>query len=130
MEAKINLVARVILGMIFLVFSLNFFFPFLPQPPLEEAGMNMMVALMGTGYFMVLLKITELISSLLVLTGRYTPLGILLLAPIVVQIFCFHLFLAPSGILLAVVLVLLEGYLGYAHFGKFRHLFFPAAEEN
>ena len=127
MVTRLSRGAQGLLGMTFIVFGANFVFHFLPMPPSTQAGGAMMGALFGTGYFLQFVKIVEIVGGVLVLTGRYTPLGILLLAPIVVQILLFHLFLAPGGMLMAIGLVALEAFLGFVHFDKFSHLFFPAA---
>ena len=88
--------SRVLLGLIFFVFGLNGFFNFLPQPPLPEAGLKFIMALVETGYMMKLVKTIEVIAGLLLLANIFVPLSLLLLAPIVVNIFLFHAILAPA----------------------------------
>lgn len=105
--------ARVLLGLIFFVFGLNGFLGFLPMPELPEAAGKLMGAFAETGYFFPVLKGTEVIAGALLLSRRFVPLALLLLAPVVVQIVLFHAFLAPAGMALPIVVVLLEGYLGF-----------------
>lgn len=88
--------SRILLGLIFFVFGLNGFFNFLPQPPLPEAGLKFIMALVETGYMMKLVKTIEVIAGLLLLANIFVPLSLLLLAPIVVNIFLFHAILAPA----------------------------------
>lgn len=98
--------SRILLGLIFFVFGLNGFFNFLPQPPLPEAGLKFIMALVETGYMMKLVKSIEVISGLLLLANIFVPLSLLLLAPIVVNIFLFHAILAPALGLPLFILVL------------------------
>ncbi|MEE8524872.1 MAG: DoxX family membrane protein [Thermoanaerobaculia bacterium] len=94
---KVAMIARYLLGLVFFVFGLNGFFGFLPPPEVPEgAAQAFMGGLAGTGYFFVLLKITETVSGALLLAGRYVPLALLLLAPVVVNIAAYHIFLDPT----------------------------------
>lgn len=110
---KVALIARIILGLIFFVFGLNGFFHFIQPPPMGEEAMAFMGALFATGYFFPVLKIFEIVSGALLLSGRFVPLALLFLAPIVLQIFLFHVFLSPdAGFPLAILVLILELYLG------------------
>ena len=78
------------------------------MPAMPNAAISFMMALGQTGYFFPVLKITEVVSGILLLTGMYVPLALVLLAPIIVQITLFHVFLAPDGLLMAIAIVILE----------------------
>lgn len=111
--SKLPLIARIILGLIFTVFSINFFVPFLPMPePTPEAG-AFLGALMDSGYMFYFIKIVELVGGIMLLIGICIPFALLLLAPIVVNIFLFHIFLDPAGFLMGLFIFLLELYLLY-----------------
>ena len=111
--SKLPLIARIILGLIFTVFSINFFVPFLPMPdPAPEAG-AFLGALMASGYMFYFIKIVELVGGIMLLIGICIPLALVLLAPIVVNIFLFHIFLDPAGFLMGLFIFLLEFYLLY-----------------
>jgi len=99
--------ARVILGLIFFVFGLNGFFHFIPNPEFNEPMGNYLSALRETGYFIVVVMIVETLSGLMILTGRFLPLGLILLAPVSVNIFLAHLFLGQPGLPLDIVIILL-----------------------
>jgi hypothetical protein len=99
--------AQLILGAIFTIFGLNGFLGFLPTPPMPEAASSFFGALAATGYMLPLIKGTEVLAGLLLLGNRFVPLALLLLAPIVVNIVAFHAFLAPAGLALPVLVVLL-----------------------
>ncbi len=112
---------RVLQGLIFCVTGLNGFLNFLPQPSTMPAGAGAFAeALLKTGYLFPLIMGTQLIAGALLLSNRFVPLALTLLAPIVVNIFAFHVFLAPSGIPPAVVVLALEVYLAWAYRKMFR----------
>lgn len=112
-------VFRVLLGLIFFVFGLNGFLGFIPQPPMEGAPAAFLGALIGTGYVFKLVKAIEVAVGLMLLTNRFVPLALTLLAPISVNIFLFHVVLAPPN---PVIFLVLLGniYLGWAYRDAFR----------
>ena len=116
--------ARVILGLVFLVFGLNGFFNFIPPPsgPVPEGAMALGGALMKSGYLFQLIKGTEVVVGALLLSNLFVPLALALIAPVIVNIAAFHLFLAPEGLGLAIALVALEIYLAWAHRAAFRSM--------
>jgi len=111
------LTARILLGLLFTVTGLNGFLNFLPRPtaPMPAGAVAFAGAMVQTGYLMPLLMATQLISGLLLLAGRFVPLALALLAPVVVNIVAFHLFLAPAGLPLAGLVLVLEVYLAWAY---------------
>ncbi len=111
---------RIGLGLVFTVFGLNGFLQFLPHPPVPEAAGSFLGALAATGYMFPLIKGTEVLSGVLLLSGRYVPLALTLLAPIIVNIVAFHLVLAPAGIGMALFVLALEVYLAWVHRSAFR----------
>ena len=122
--SKLPLIARIILGLIFTVFSINFFVPFLPMPePTPEAG-AFLGALMDSGYMFYFIKIVELVGGIMLLIGICVPLALLLLAPIVVNIFLFHIFLDPAGFMMGLFIFLLEFYLLYHYRSVFSNICF------
>lgn len=120
--SKLVAAARIALGLVFFVFGLNGFLHFLPQPPLPEAAVPFVTGLASAGYFFPLLKGTEVLASLLLLSGRYVPLALTVLAPIVVNIAFFHVVLAP-GLPMVVLLVGLEAFLAWSYRETFAPLF-------
>ena len=109
---KLPVIARMLLGLIFFVFGLNGFLQFIPMPELSEEGASFMGSLAGSGYFFPVLKLTETVCGVFLLTGRFVPLALTIIAPVVVQILLFHVALEPTGMPMAVLLVALTGYLG------------------
>jgi len=114
-------VARVLTGLIFLVFGLNGFLHFLPNPPsMPEREAAFAGALIATGYMFPLIKATEVVAGALLLANRFVPLALTLLAPIVVNIVAFHAFLGGAPNALVIGILLLEIYLAYAYRDAFK----------
>jgi uncharacterized membrane protein YphA (DoxX/SURF4 family) len=107
--------ARYAQGGIFLLFGLNGFLQFLPTPPMPEAAGNFAMALAATGYMFPLIKATEVVSGVLLLSGRFVPLALALIAPVIVNIVAFHAFLAPAGLALPAVLLATQLYLAWSY---------------
>jgi len=116
-------IARILLGLIFFVFGLNGFLNFMPPPPtgMPEGAMAFGEAMMKTGYFIPLLSGTQVIVGVLLLANRFVPLALIVIAPVIVNIIAFHVFLMPSGMMIPGLVVLLELYLAWT----FRNVFRP-----
>jgi uncharacterized membrane protein YphA (DoxX/SURF4 family) len=117
---KSPVVARVLLGLTFTVFGANKLFHFLPQPPISGPPAEFFGALFATGYMLPLIAVTEIVAGVLLLTGRFVPLALALLAPVIVNIVAFHVALAPSGMGPAIVALALELYLAWSYRDAFR----------
>lgn len=104
---------RLLLGAIFTLFGLNGFFHFLPAPPPEGAAAVFVGGLASSGYFFPLLKGFEVLAGVLLLSNRFVPLALTVLAPIVVNIVAFHAFLAPGGMAIGLLVSALGIYLAY-----------------
>lgn len=118
-NSKLPSIARITLGLAFFVFGLNGFLHFLPQPPMSGPPADFAGALFATGYMFPLIKGTEVAASLLLLSNRFVPLALAVLAPVLVNIVAFHAFLAPAGLVLPLVLLGLELYLARSYKGAF-----------
>jgi len=121
-RSKLPTVARVLMGVPFLVFGLNGFLHFLPTPPMPAAAGAFVGALAASGYLFPVLKIVEVASALLLLSGRFVPLALTLLAPVLVNIVAFHAALAPAGLAIPLVLLAAEIYLAWVHRDAFAPL--------
>src|SRR5689334_11419172 len=78
------------------------------NPPMPPAAAAFLGALMKTGYMLPLIWGTEILAGVLILFGIFVPLGLVMLAPVLVNIILYHIFLAPSGMGMAMVVCLLE----------------------
>jgi uncharacterized membrane protein YphA (DoxX/SURF4 family) len=124
---RIAPVARILLGLVFLVFGLNGFFQFLPMPPLAEKPGAFMGALAATGYMFPLIKGTEVIAGSLLLAGRFVPLALVLLAPIVVNIVAFHVVFTPGESAMSLIIAALTIFLAWAYRASYRGVLNPNA---
>jgi hypothetical protein len=113
---------RVLMGFIFFVTGLNGFLNFIPQPskPLPEGAIAFAGAMVKTGYLFQLAMGTQLLVGTLLLVNRFVPLALALIAPVIVNIIAFHIFLAPSGIIPGLVVLALEIYLAWAYRKAYR----------
>ena len=110
----IVIIARVLLGLAFVVFGLNGFLQFMKMPPPEGLAGDFIKAMFVSHYFYVVSAL-QVAGGLLLLIGRFVPLGLTLLGPVIVNILLFHIFLDPKGLPIALVvsvlaLIVLWGY--------------------
>lgn len=112
---KFPTVARIGLGLVFATFGFNKLVPFLPQPHVSGAPAQFFGALFATGYMIPLIAVTEIVAGLLLLRGRFVPLALTLLAPVIVNILAFHVFLAPAGLAVPALVLALELYLAWTY---------------
>lgn len=101
-----SLIARYLLGLIFVIFGANGFLQFIHMPPPTGLAGQFMGAIFMSHYY-VAIFLLQLVGGLLLLAGRYVPLALVLLGPVIVNIFLFHVFLAPAGLPMATVVVIL-----------------------
>ena len=101
-------IARYLLGLIFVVFSLNFWLHFMPipMPPEGSNAANFMGAIYMSG-FLTVVKVLELVSGLLLLAGKFINLALAILGPIVINIVLYHVVILGAGYGMAVVLCVL-----------------------
>ncbi len=91
------LVARILLGLIFLVFGLNGFLNFLHAPlPPGPAGQYLL--LLGPTIYMKFVCLVQIVGGVLLLSGQFIPLALILLGPVIINILLFHISLAPAGL--------------------------------
>jgi hypothetical protein len=101
-----TVIARLLLGLIFLVFGLNGFLHFIPAA-LPSGTAGQFVGALFVSNYLVVVFLFQLIGAILLLINRYVPLALTLLAPIIVNILLFHLLMALSGLPLALVVTAL-----------------------
>lgn len=113
--------ARVLMGIAFFIFGLNGFLNFIPQPktPMPQGAMDFAMALSNSGYMMQLVSGVQLLVGVLLLVNRFVPLALALIAPIIVGIITFHIFLLPATIGPGIVVLALELYLAWAYRAAF-----------
>ena len=100
-------IARLLLGIIFLVFGLNIFFHFIPMGPMPTGAMGQFAGALFSSHYIYVVGVFQVVPAILLLINRYVPLGLTLLAPVIVNIDLTHIFMAPSGLPMAGVVTLL-----------------------
>jgi uncharacterized membrane protein YphA (DoxX/SURF4 family) len=116
------LIARILLGLIFLVFGLNAFLQFLNMPiPTGLAG-QFIGALFMSHYLWVVAAL-QIIGGVLLLVGRFVPLALVLLGPVIVNILLYHLLLNPAGIGMALLVTILWFLVFFAYRQYFSGIF-------
>ena len=91
------LIARILLGLLFVVFGLNGFLNFIHGPmPTGVAGQYL--AVMGGTLYIHFVFVVQLVAGLLLLSGQFVPLALVLLGPVIINILLFHVSMQPSGL--------------------------------
>lgn len=118
----LTLIARLLLGLVFVVFGLNGFLNFIKGPmPTGLAG-QFVGALVLSHYFWVVAAV-QIAGGALLLVNRFVPLALVLLGPVIVNIICYHVFLNPSGAVPAAVVTVLWLIIFYAKRQYFSGIF-------
>src|SRR5438132_6533366 len=96
------IIARILLGLVFTVFGSNAFLHFIPMPPMSGPSGEFIGAMASTGYIYVV-GACQVLGGLILLIGRYIPLGLTLLGPVIVNILSYHIFMDPKCLPIALV---------------------------
>ena len=123
----VTLIARILLGLIFVVFGLNGFLQFIPMGPMPTGLAGDFIGALAQSHYFWVVAALQIIGGALLLINRYVPLGLVLLGPVIVNILLYHLFLNPTGILMAIVVTVLWFIVFYAHRQYFSGLFVQRA---
>ena len=117
-------IARYVLGLPLLVFGLNMFFNFIPQPKMElpPGAVAFSTALINSGYMMPMIGVTFLLVGVMLVTNRFVPLALALFAPFMVNSILFHACLEHTGLPMAAVFLALELFLAWSYRSAFRSM--------
>ena len=85
-----TIVARVLLGLVFVVFGSNIFLHFIPMPPLPATPAGDFSKALMQSHYIYVVGLLQVIGGLLLLIGRYVPLGLALLGSVIVNILLFQ----------------------------------------
>src|SRR5438094_1706969 len=111
-----TIIFRVVLGAIYLIFGLDYYFHFIPyQPNHTGAAAALKNGLMAAGYLYPMMKSIQIIGGIALIINRYAPFFAVVLFPISLNVFLFHTILVPSGWFMGVLLLFPNLYLGYAY---------------
>ena len=117
------IIARVLLGLMFAVFGSNAFLHFIPMPPMQGPAGAFIGALVSSGYIYAIAMLQVVGGLLLLIGGRFVPLGLMLLGPVIVNIMLYHIFLDTSGLAMAGAISILALFLLWAYRFKFPAIF-------
>ena len=109
MKNKILFGVSILFGLMFINSGLNKFFNYMPMPKdMPEKMMKVMGAFMEIGWLLPLIAIAEITGGVLFITNKFRALGAIILFPILVGILLTHIFIEPSGLPIAIVLLGIE----------------------
>ena len=117
------LIARLLLGLIFVVFGLNAFLQFMPMGPMPTGLAGQFIGALVQSHYMWVVAVLQIIGGVLLLVNRYVPLGLVLLGPVIVNILLYHLLLNPVGMGMAVLVTALWLIVFYWYRGAFSGIF-------
>ena len=123
----ILLIARLLLGLIFLVLGLNGFLNFLSMGPMPSGLAGQFIGALVLSHYFWVVAALQVAGGALLLVNRFVPLALVLLGPVIVNIILYHLFLNPSGAALAIVVVILWGIVFYGYRQNFSGIFVQRA---
>jgi uncharacterized membrane protein YphA (DoxX/SURF4 family) len=99
------LIARIIMGLIFVIFGLNGFLQFL-KGPLPPGPAGQFISVLMSTHYVWLVAGAQVIGGALVLANRYVPLGLAILAPVIVNILAFHALMSPAESQMAILVTI------------------------
>lgn len=109
MKKKILFVVSLLFGLMFINAGLNKFFNYMPVPEdLPESMMKAMGAFMQIGWLMPLVAVAEITGGILFITNKFRALGAIIIFPVLAGILLTNIFVAPSGLPIALVLLAIE----------------------
>ena len=113
-------IARYLLALVFIVFGLNGFLHFIPQPPPPSELAQQYFTVMFASHYLIFVFGLQLIAGVLFLFRRTVPLALTVAGPLIVNILLFHALMDPGGIVPGLVVTALW----FVVFWQFRAAFF------
>src|SRR6476661_6490893 len=110
-----SIIARYLIAFIFIVFGLNGFLHFLPQPPPQSEMVKQYVTVMVASHYLMFVFAFQLMAGVLFLFRRTVPLALIIAGPLIVNILLFHALMDPGGIVPGLVVTALW-FVIYWHF--------------
>ena len=113
------LVIRILMGLMFAFASIAFFFKLVDAPEPTGSVKIFNDGIAASIYLMPTVKVVELLCAIAFLSGRFVPLATVVLFPVNLNILLFHVFLEPSGLFMAILLMLGNLFLAYNYRDKY-----------
>ena len=120
-------IARILMGAIFVFFGANGLHPFLPMGPMPTGLAGQFFVVFFQSHWVMFVAATQVVGGLLLLVNRYVPLALALLGPVIMNIILYHALLNHAGAQLAVVVTILWLFLFYRYRANFAGLFVAKA---
>jgi uncharacterized membrane protein YphA (DoxX/SURF4 family) len=122
----LTVIARILLGLMFVLFGSNFFLNFIPMPPPPPGLAGDYFKVFASSGYMYVVGAIQLISGLLLLIGRFVPLALTILAAMIFNIWTFHILMDPKGLFpMAILAVVLELFLVWSYRDRFAGILRP-----
>lgn len=116
-------IARILLFLLFGVLGIDYWFHFIPMPPMPEGDPGVFAGILAKTKYMDVVKFCEVAGAILVLSGRFTPLGLAILIPVTVNILLFTTLVWPQFNPPGMVALLLEIFLVYVYWDRVKGVF-------
>jgi putative oxidoreductase len=120
----VTIIVRILLGLLFAVLGSNAFLHFIPMPPMPGPSGEFLGSMASTGYLQAVAAF-QVAGGILLVIGRFVPLGLTLLGPVIVNILFFHIFMDRTGIGMAAVVSLCSLFLLWRYRDSFAGLVRP-----
>ena len=120
-----TIIARVFLGLAFVLFGVFPFLTFIPQPPPPPGLAGDYVKVFTASHYAQVIGAMQLLSGLMLLSGKFVPLGLLILGGILFNIWAFHLLMAPASILPGAIATLLWAIVFWSYRERFSGILRP-----
>ncbi len=124
MNSKLILAARILLGIMMVVFGLNKFLNFIPMPPIPGDGGTLMGIYFSSG-FLKIIGVIEVLGGLALLVNKYVPLATIFLIAVLFNAVVFHILHNPEGILFAAIGLILGLILVFGNKERFASVLSP-----
>jgi putative oxidoreductase len=120
MKNKIFNIVSALFGLLLINGGLNKFFNYLPVPEnLPEPLLKDSKALMEISWLMPLIATAELTGGLLILFPRTRAMGLLIVLPVMTGVLLTHLTVAPDGLIMALIIWIVIGWIIWEDRNKF-----------
>ena len=121
-----TVIARILLGLMFIIFGSNFFLNFIPMPPPPPGLAGDYFKVFAASGYMYVVGAMQLLSGLLLLIGRFVPLALTILAAMIFNIWTFHILMNPQGLFpMAILIMVLELFLVWSYRDRFAGILRP-----
>ena len=123
MNTKLILALRILLGVLLIVFGSNKFIGFLPNFEFANPEAGVLFGALANSYILKTVGLIEVLVGLLLVSKKFVPFALVLMAPISVNIILFHGTLDPANIGPGAFVFVVNAFLIYANWNAFKNLF-------